>query len=321
DTQNSQPAIAAETHVAPMAPDQAILAGLQAAQASLPPKLFYDVLGSTLFTSICQLPEYYQTRTEDAIYTRFGHSMANRMPAGFRLVDLGAGDCRKAAGLIPVLKPAYYTPIDISGQFLIPAANAVAAEFPDVRVEPLIRDFTQAWQLPDAMRDEPIVYFYPGSSIGNFDPDDVIGFLENLRQSAAGPSQLLVGIDTVKSAAVLEAAYDDAIGVTAAFNRNALLNANAQLGTNFDVSQWDHRAVFNTALSRIEMHLVAREDLRVSWAAGERGFEQGETIHTESSYKYTRESFAGLLGQSGFSVQDQWQDGAGDFLVILAQTD
>lgn len=299
-------------------PDPDILTQLQAPQATLPPKLFYDLLGSTLFTSICLVPEYYQTRTEAAIFEAAGAEIASLVPPGFRLVDLGAGDCRKAASLMPGLAPAAYTPIDISADFLVEAADKVAAEFPNIRVEPLVRDFTGPWSLPVAMQAEPTVFFYPGSSIGNFNPDDAVSFLQTLHAGSASQCQLLIGVDTVKAADVLQAAYDDALGVTAAFNRNMLLNANRQLGTDFDVGQWDHRSVYNAAESRIEMHLVARETLVVTWATGSRSFVAGQTIHTENSYKYTAASFSSLLERGGFQVTGQWQDGPGNFMVMLA---
>lgn len=304
-----------------MTADSSILSQLQAPRASLPPKLFYDLLGSTLFTSICLLPEYYQTRTEAQIFESHGADMATRMPQGFRLVDLGAGDCQKAASLIPLLQPAAYTPIDISADFLSASAAQVAARFPALSVEPLVRDFTREWALPAQMQSQPIVYFYPGSSIGNFDPDDAVTFLQGLRAGTGQPCQLLVGVDTVKSPSVLEAAYDDAVGVTAAFNRNLLRNANRELGTNFDPAQWDHRALFNASDSRIEMHLVARAEVEVSWPGGQRRFDAGDSIHTENSYKYSRESFAALLQRAGFSLTTDWQDDNGLFMVILASAD
>ena len=240
----------------------------------------------------------------------------------FRLVDLGAGDCKKAAGLIPALKPAAYTPIDISGEFLQVSAGAVAADYPQLTVEPLVRDFTTDWDMPAQMRDDAMLFFYPGSSLGNFSPANAVKFLSGLQRVASHPekNQLLIGLDAVKSAAVLEAAYDDALGVTAAFNRNALLNANRMLATDFDVAQWEHRSVFNTELSRIEMHLVAREPLIVSWPGEKRAFNAGETIHTENSYKYTVDSITDILSQAGFTLTGQWTDDNESYFVVLANS-
>jgi dimethylhistidine N-methyltransferase len=297
-------------------------AGLLEKQAVLPPKLFYDELGSTLFTAICQVPEYYPTRTEAAIFSRYAEQIALQITRPFRLVDLGAGDCKKSAALIPALKPAAYTPIDISGEFLLASAGALAADFPDLLIEPLVRDFTTDWQMPPAMRDDTMLFFYPGSSLGNFSPPEAVQFLTGLRQVVNQPEkcQLLIGLDTVKSAQILESAYDDALGVTAAFNRNALLNANRLIGTDFDVAQWEHRSVFNAELSRIEMHLVARESLIVSWPDEQRAFDAGETIHTENSYKYTVNSFSDILDQAGYSLTTQWTDENEAFMVALAGT-
>jgi len=294
--------------------------GLLQKQAVLPPKLFYDELGSTLFTAICQVPEYYPTRTEAAIFARHAQEISLQLARPFRLVDLGAGDCKKAASLIPALKPAAYTPIDISGEFLQASAAALSADFPNLTIEPLVRDFTTDWQMPANMRDDAMLFFYPGSSLGNFSPPEAVQFLIGLQRVVSQPEkcQLLIGLDAVKSPTVLEAAYDDALGVTAAFNRNALLNANRFIGTDFDVAQWDHRSVFNATLSRIEMHLVAREPLVVSGPGVKRSFEAGETIHTENSYKYTIDSVKDILHQAGFSLTAQWTDDHQAFLVVLA---
>ncbi len=302
------------------APDQRIVSDLLKEQAVLPPRLFYDRLGSTLFTAICQVPEYYPTRTEAAIFAQYSKEIALRLNRPFRLVDLGAGDCKKAAGLIPTFEPIAYTPVDISGDFLEVAAAAVAADFPQLAVEPLVRDFTMPWQLPDEMNADNLLFFYPGSSLGNFNPQEAIAFLKGLRRVGQKDKrcQLLLGLDTVKASDTLEAAYDDALGVTAAFNRNTLLNTNRAIQSDFNVADWDHRAVFNTEHSRIEMHLIARHALTVSWPGGQRQFDAGESIHTENSHKYTVASLTDILQQAGFSLDAHWTDSEDAFLVALA---
>ncbi|MFK7962615.1 MAG: L-histidine N(alpha)-methyltransferase [Burkholderiaceae bacterium] len=296
-----------------------ILAALASKPAQLPPKYFYDRLGSTLFTALCELPEYYPTRTEASIFAEYGEQIGAMMPTGFQMVDLGAGDCRKAAGLFGALKPAAYVGVDISGDFLSKSVAALEREFPDITMQPLVRDFTQAWSLPDDLLAAPLLYFYPGSSIGNFTPDEAAGFLERLPRSKTGSTSLLLGADLVKEHHVLEAAYDDALGVTGAFNRNALLVANDQLGTDFNLGQWVHRAFFNAEESRIEMHLVANQPCTVSWSGGSCEFNVGETIHTENSHKFEVESVNRLMTRAGFEVRQQWLDANQWYSVTLAQ--
>ncbi|MEZ5740202.1 MAG: L-histidine N(alpha)-methyltransferase [Burkholderiaceae bacterium] len=306
----------------PFADHADILQGLLAEQASLPPKLFYDRLGSTLFTAICELPEYYPTRTEAAIFQAHGAAIGAGLPAGLRMIDLGAGDCRKAASLFADLAPASYVGVDISGDFVSRAVQSLQREHPAIEMSALVRDFTQPWSLPAAMLADPLLFFYPGSSLGNFDRVQARDFLRTLAgmgTTGVEPPSLLIGIDLVKPTPVLEAAYDDELGVTAAFNRNMLTHANRLVGTDFVLADWSHRALFNVDLSRIEMHLVARRPLTVSWPGGSRAFAPGETIHTENSYKYTRDGFDDLLRDAGFKPRGHWQDDDRRFLVVLAQ--
>jgi len=296
-----------------------ILAGLSAKTAQLPPKFFYNQLGSTLFTAICELPEYYPTRTEAAIFAQYGEQIGALMPANFQMIDLGAGDCRKAAGLFEALKPAGYVGVDISGEFLSKAIDALSREHPAIPMRPLVRDFTRPWSVPEELLTSSLLYFYPGSSIGNFTPEDAAGFLERLPRSASGSTALLIGADLVKPTELLEAAYDDALGVTGAFNRNALLVANTQLGTDFNLAHWTHKAFYNAAQSRIEMHLIANQSCTVSWPGGERHFAAGESIHTENSHKFELDSVVRLLNRGGFEVKKQWVDPQQWFSVTLAQ--
>ncbi|MEZ5649008.1 MAG: L-histidine N(alpha)-methyltransferase [Burkholderiaceae bacterium] len=301
--------------------DTDLVRGLCAAQATLSPKYFYDRLGSRLFTAICELPEYYPTRTEAAILSECLDELASRLPKACTLVDLGAGDCRKAASLLPVLRPARYLAVDISEDFVREAVDGLARELPGIEMQALARDFTGPWSLPERFRDRPLVFFYPGSSIGNFTPASAERFLAQLAAMRGGghPPMLLIGIDLVKDKAVLEAAYDDALGVTASFNLNALLHVNRVLGSDFVIADWAHRALYHESEQRIEMHLVAKRDLVVRWPGGERSFVAGQTIHSENSYKFTADGFATLLERSGFGVCTQWTDAQRRFMVVLAQ--
>ncbi len=299
--------------------DAHVLAALADKPATMPPKLFYDKLGSTLFTAICELDEYYPTRTEAAIFAAHGKAIGEALPRGFQMVDLGAGDCRKAAGLFADLRPAGYVAVDISGEFLEQAVGTLSQANPDLPMRALARDFTHEWTLPDELRDAGLLYFYPGSSIGNFDATEAVQFLQRLPRSRAGHTDLLIGFDRVKARSVLEAAYDDALGVTGAFNRNALLVANQTLGTDFQLPNWQHRAFFNEKLKRIEMHLVAQQACVVTWAGGQREFAAGESIHTESSHKYDVDAFTGLLDAAGFEVSGHWHDANEWYSVVLAR--
>ncbi|HWW70991.1 MAG TPA: L-histidine N(alpha)-methyltransferase [Duganella sp.] len=296
-----------------------ISAGLLAPNAHTSPKYLYDGLGSKLFEAICELPEYYPTRTEAGIFAAHGEDMARDIGTGTSLIDLGAGNCAKAAGLFPLLRPAQYVPVDISRDFLIDSVTRLQQRFPQIEMTPLGLDFSSGFALPDSVRHRRRLFFYPGSSIGNFSPEQAKVFLRGLRANADDDGGLLIGVDLIKDSAVLDAAYDDAIGVTAAFNLNMLRHLNHLIGADFDVRQWRHRAFFNQEQSRIEMHLEAREVSTVRWMGGERRFARGERIHTEDSYKYTRQSFVGLLEQAGFATNRVWTDPANWFAVIHAR--
>ncbi|MEO6895780.1 MAG: L-histidine N(alpha)-methyltransferase [Caldimonas sp.] len=293
-------------------------AALAARHASIAPKLFYDRLGSHLFEAITELDEYYPTRTEAAIFSAHGTAIAASIGAGMALVDLGAGNCVKAASLFPLLEPTRYIAVDISVEFLRDALRQLQREHPQIAMVGLGQDFASTLDIPaDLLDGARPVFFYPGSSIGNFTRDEARSFLARLRQRSAGGG-LLIGVDLVKPREILEAAYDDALGVTAAFNRNVLRHLNRLIGSDFDPRQWRHVAFFDAAASRIEMHLEAREALTVSWDGGSRSFEAGERIHTENSCKYTVEDFAALLGEAGFPASRHWTDEHGGFAVFWA---
>lgn len=304
---------------------QELAAGLHAEPACISPKFFYNALGSKLFEAITGLDEYYPTRTEGLIFETANAQIAAALAdAGIDqpcLIDLGAGNCAKALALIPHINPRQYVPVDISVDFLRDAAEQVQNSFPALDIVGLGMDFSKTLALPREVQSQDRVFFYPGSSLGNFHPDQALTFLQHIADPAQGMAHgLLLGIDLVKDTAVLEAAYDDVLGVTAAFNKNLLLNVNDLLGTDFDVRQWRHVALFNAAESRIEMHLEATCKLAVQWPGQHRQFASGERMLTECSYKYTPASMTALLGQAGFRQVRHWTDPQGWFAVFWAST-
>ncbi|MFL6663405.1 MAG: L-histidine N(alpha)-methyltransferase [Rhizobacter sp.] len=292
-------------------------AALAAPEASASPKFFYDRLGSHLFEAITELPEYYPTRTEAAIFEAHAADMARHIGSGVTLIDLGAGNCAKAMRLFPLLEPRRYVAIDISVEFLREALHQLQRQHPALETVGIGLDFSGALELPSEVLDGRPVFFYPGSSIGNFSRGNALRLLRSVREMAGGGG-LLIGVDLVKPRAVLEAAYDDALGVTGAFNRNLLRHLNRLIGSDFDPADWRHVAFFNAPASRIEMHLEAERDLGVQWPGGGRRFRRGERIHTENSCKYTVEGLAGLLGEAGFGPPVAWTDPQGWFTVMWA---
>ncbi len=296
-----------------------LLAGLLAQPARIPPKYFYDELGSRLFAAICHLPEYGLTRSEARIFAEQGEAIARAAGRGRLLVDLGAGDCGKAACLFPLLAPAGYAALDISADFLRDALGRLKQRFPDLPMTGVAIDFTHNLDLPEdllAPAAAPRLWFYPGSSIGNFAPDAARAFLARIQRAGGA---LLIGVDLVKDKAALDAAYDDALGVTAAFNLNVLNHVNRLLPADFDVADWRHVAFFDAAAGRIEMHLEARRAVAVQLAGQARRFAAGERIHTEDSYKWTPEGFTALLEDAGFPKQRMWRDAEGGFALFLAE--
>lgn len=294
-------------------------AGLLAASAFASPKYFYDALGSKLFAAICELPEYYLSRTEASIFEAHLGEIAEAVGVGGTLIDLGAGNCAKAARLFPALQPAQYVPVDISVDFLRDAVGDLQQRFPHIQMTGLGLDFSSELRLPDRVQRDRRTFFYPGSSIGNFTPAEAVAFFRRLHAACEGDGGLLIGVDMVKATEILDAAYNDALGVTASFNLNLLLHLNRLLGADFDIAGWRHVSFFNTAQSRIEMYLEARHVVTVNWQGGERRFQQGERIHTENSYKYTPGNFVRLLQQAGFKVTRTWNDANDWFMVCHAR--
>ena len=318
-------------------PDTAgeIAAGLFAQQASISPKYFYDTLGCRLFQAICELPEYYVTRTEAAVFDTHRDAITRAAGTRKQLVDLGAGDCQKAACWFPFLDPCRYVAVDVARPIVESALAEFAAEVPGTRFTGLIDDFSTTLDLTGVLGPEPVTFFYPGSSIGNFTPSGAQHFLAQVRRycgkpggtpggtpggepGAAPDSGLLIGVDLVKDETTLVNAYDDAAGVTAAFNKNVLNHLQRLTGAQLDLTAFRHVALFNRVESRIEMHLEAVRDTRIVLDGLERSFRPGERIHTENSYKYQPDDFIALLRRAGFGKVDWWTDEARHFGVFLA---
>ncbi len=293
--------------------------GLAAERAWIPARFLYDELGSRLFDAITALPEYYPTRTEAAIFDAHLPAMAAATPvAGCTLVDLGAGSCEKAPKLFPAVRPRQYAAVDISVEFLRTAVSRLQLEHPDIDMVGVGTDFSSRLELPDEVAAERRLFFYPGSSIGNFGPADATAFLGRVRDAMGDDGALWIGVDLRKDVETMVRAYDDEIGVTAAFNRNVLRHVNKLAGTDFSPADWDHVARFDEELSRIEMHLQARADVTVRWPGGERRFAAGERMHTESSYKYGLDDFRDLLGRAGLRQVGVWTDPKKWFGVFVA---
>lgn len=300
-------------------PTDDITRGLNQRPASISPKYFYDQHGSQLFEEITRLPEYYPTRTETALMQQHAADIARAVGSGRTLVELGAGNCQKARTLCRLVQPACFVGVDISADFLQAAVQGLRDDFPGLDARAVGGDMTQGVVLPSDIPRSGRLVFYPGSSIGNFDPPHALELLTHMRELIDDDGGLLIGIDLPKDVDVLEAAYDDAAGVTAAFNRNVLTHVNRLIGSDFDVQQWQHRAFFNQGHSRIEMHLEALSDSQVRWPGGGRRFDQGERIHTENSYKYPLHVFTDMLARAGFSQAQAWTDDRGWFAVVHAQ--
>ena len=297
-----------------------VLAGFAMAQKSIPPKYFYDEEGSRLFDAITELPEYYPTRTETAMLRAYADDIAQKAGTGHLLVEPGSGSCTKARILFDGLQPCAYVPMDISRDHLRVAAERVAIDYPWLEVHAACTDFTRLMSLPPTSPEGRRLAFFPGSCIGNFDPDAAVGFLRMIADMVGPGGQLLIGVDLKKERRILEAAYDDARGVTAAFNLNLLTRINRELGADFDLSLWQHRALYNEEAGRIEMYLVSLAGQEVNLLGKSFHFAKGETIHTENSYKYSVEEFRDLAARAGFMTDTIWVDDNHLFSLHLLQT-
>jgi len=303
--------------IGPATERRSLVAGLRATPPRIPSKYFYDDLGCALYGAICALPEYYPMRTERAIFSANRAEIAQAIGTGSQFVDLGAGDCTKGESWLSVVAAKRYVAVDIAAGVIERALARIAPAFPDVEMLGVITDFTLGLDLRPDLVELPTTFFYPGSSIGNFSPDDALFFLQAIQRHCKVPgSGLLIGVDTIKDKARLDAAYDDSLGVTAAFNRNILNHVNRVLGSDFAPDAYAHRGFYNTEAQRIEMHLEAMSTQVVTLDGAPRIFGAGERIHTENSYKYVPEDFAALLKEAGFRTARWWQDPRGDFATF-----
>jgi dimethylhistidine N-methyltransferase len=299
-----------------------VIAGLTARPKRLSPKYFYDEAGARLFEQITALPEYYPTRSELAILCDNAAAIARFIPAGAALVEFGSGSSKKARILLATApKTSAYVPVDISSEMLAREAQELRRDYPQLAVLPVEADFTKPFRLPPALANAARTGFFPGSTIGNFEPHEACSFLRHARAMLGAGAALIIGVDLVKDAAILNAAYDDAAGITAKFNINLLTRINRELGANFDLTAFSHEAFYNSERHRIEMHLASKKRQKVRVAGRVIDFRAGETIHTENSYKYTVESFGALARGAGWTPAAVWTDAKGYFTVqaLVAQ--
>ena len=288
---------------------QDLVEALASRPRSISPKYFYDAAGSQLFDRICELPEYYPTRTELRILANNAREIAAQMGPHAEIVEFGAGSLRKVRLLLDAMRqPARYLPIDISAEHLSLSVAALQRDYPGLAVQPVAADYTLPLRLPAPLPGAgQRVGFFPGSTIGNFTPNEALRFLQGAAQLLRGGA-LLLGADLVKHPSVLHAAYNDAQGVTAAFNLNLLARANRELGTRFVLERFDHSAFYNAPLQRIEMHLVSRMRQTIAFGGAGYEFDEGETLHTENSYKFTIDGLHALAVRAGFRPGPVWTD-------------
>ena len=294
-----------------------VLEGLRVVPKRIPAKYFYDDAGSALFEKITEQPEYYPTRCEMEILRERAPEIAKLMPEDAALVEFGSGSNKKVRILLAAApKLAAYVPVDINGQMLEEEAAELRADFPQLQILPVAADICYPFELPPDARDAPVrVGFFPGSTIGNFEPHEAASFLRNAAKILGPNSRLIIGVDLIKPAEILNAAYNDAAGVTAAFNMNLLTRINRELGANFRPECFEHHAFYNRERNRVEMHLASLKRQKVKVAGESVDFRAGETIHTENSYKYSVDSLRALTRGVGWLPDGVWTDANGYFSV------
>src|SRR6266852_2397364 len=293
-----------------------VLAGLTARPKWLSPKYFYDRAGAQLFEEITALPEYYPTRCELAILRDNAAAVARFVPDGAALIEFGSGSSKKARLLLAAASQvAAYVPVDISSEMLAAEADELRRDHPRLVVVPLETDFTKPFRLPASVAAMPRAGFFPGSTIGNFEPHEACSFLRHAGRILGKGATLVIGVDLIKDAKLLNAAYDDAAGVTAKFNLNLLTRINRELDGNFDLATFSHHAFYNSERHRIEMHLASNKRQKVKIAGRLIEFLSSETIHTENSYKYTLDSFSALARGSGWTPLSAWTDAGANFSI------
>lgn len=292
--------------------------GLLDKAPSISPKFLYDPLGSHLFTAITLLPEYYPTNVERDIFVRYKKEITNAVGTGGTLIDLGAGNCQKAEFFFHALKPSNYLAIDFSVEYLNEAVAKLAGKYPEIKMQCMGMDFSKQIFIPESISESERVFFYPGSSIGNFLSSEALHLLRQIKEQAKGGG-LLFGVDLMKEDPMLMSAYDDPLKITAAFNLNILNSVNSILGSNFDINQFDHKVIINHNKNRVELFLETLQNVTISWPGNSRKFNKGDLIHTENSHKYTTESITKLLKDAGFVKSQIWTDPKDYFAVIYAQ--
>lgn len=295
-----------------------VIAGLSAPQKELEPKWLYDSLGAKLFEAICEVDTYYPTRMEMQVLAERADEIAAKLGDNLILVEPGSGEGVKVRLLLDALgeRVAVYVPVDIAADQLIFLGQTISAAYPEILVAPVVADFTGAFTMPSDLPDGPRVLFFPGSTVGNFDPETAQELLARLRVESQAEA-LLIGVDSCKDASRLVAAYDDPVGVTAAFDKNVLNRINRELGGTFDLSAFHHEARVVPEKSRVEMHLVSDREQTVEVAGVPFAFAKGETIHTESSHKYAPEAFQALAASAGWQGEAVWTDSDGLFSLHL----
>ncbi len=296
-----------------------VIAGLSQRQKAVPARWLYDLAGSELFDEITRLPEYYPTRTETALLKAVVPQVAEIVGEGRALVEFGAGSVTKIPLLLNAILPSAFVPIDISGDFLRSSAGALQKDFPDLPIHPVEADFMKPIRLATGVADGQRLGFFPGSTIGNMVPHSAVNLLRSMRDTLDEGAMLLIGFDRVKPRDILIPAYDDAQGVTASFNLNLLERINRELGADIDIGKFHHKAIWNDAESRIEMHLVAGSDVRFAIAGEEFSMQAGESIHTENSHKYDLRSAHTLLLAGAWTPIMDWSDEKDWFSLVLAE--
>lgn len=296
---------------------EAVIRGFSLEQKTIPPKFFYDTRGSALFDEICRQPEYYLPDVECAMLTDLAQEIAQQAGQRRVLIEPGAGSAAKVRLLLDSLDPVAYVPMDISCGYLKQAAQGLVSEFPGLDVHAVCVDYTHSLPLPEGLPDGRRLAFFPGSSLGNFEPLEARAFMGKLGRMLGREGMLLIGVDTKKSSEILDAAYNDAAGVTAAFNLNLLHRIRRELQVEVDPEAFTHHATYNREAGRIEMHLVSRESQRIKVNGQCFRFAAGERLHTESSYKYTPKEFLSLAAEAGFRPCRHWLDQQGLFAIYL----
>ncbi len=297
----------------------AVVEGLSSDTKSIPPKFFYDVRGSELFDEICEQPEYYPPTVERKMLENLSPEIATLVGKGRIIVEPGAGSGEKFRILADNLEPTAFVPMDISCAYVKDAAHKLAAEYPGLEVHAVCVDFTHSLPIPDSVPDNQRLVFFPGSSLGNFEPDEAEEFLRLCRTTAGADGMMLIGVDTKKDHEVLHAAYNDAAGITAAFNLNLIHRIRGELEADIDPDSFEHHAFYNGDLGRIEMHLVSRHAQRVRVNGHTFDFDKGESLHTESSYKYSPDEFIRMASRAGFRLVRHWLDEDRRFALYLLE--